>query len=229
MWSTSGRQDVLTTLSSMPIGFFHNYVSTSDMRAYDFENGKSTFQNRLEEFKGGSGVIATKLFACRGLVLQIGDVVFSHADVGATTAENGGQENLKYLNGIAYKYLTTGNATEGELHQIGVFSADASTVWPQNPVWNRSLCKQTGIFDSTWECSKERLDKTKYYVAGHCMQTGRISGRCDNHVWCIDTGRSAAFGADSANTKSQSLEIIIHPSNSRTPPTFRVLGGANNT
>jgi hypothetical protein len=210
MYSTGGKN-----ATSDLDDFFTKYVSTSDLRGYDFNNDGDALTSRKDLFSGGSGTMAKKLFAGRGLVLKIGNVVFSHADVGATEDKYGGGVNLKYLNIHAHAFLARGIGTETELLQIGV-SGIAKI--PTDPVWNRSLCDAT-------DCSK-LLDRATYFVSAHTPQTGTIKGRCDNHVWCIDTQRSAAFGEDPNFERSQSLKITIQPGNSP-DPVFEVLGAGN--
>ena len=205
--------------------FYRNYVSMSDKRAYTSENivdengdpHNNFFINRHVMFKGGFGDIARKFLSTRGVVLKIGNVVFSHADVGATIAENGGGTALKGLNEKAFKYLTTGAGDATTLLQIGV--TDGYAVPPVHALWNRFLCQNRS------DCTNW-LYKDTYFVAAHTTQEGKIKGRCDNHVWCIDTQRSAAFGEDPNFGRSQSLKITISPGNSP-DPVFEVLGAGN--
>ena len=215
LYALLGNHEMYSTRLTPDInGWYDSYVSTSDMRAYDLNNGQTLNLNRHEKFRAGTGVFATKLFANQGLLLKIGDVIFSHADVGTIKEYKDGGVNLKNLNALAHTFLTTGEATADVLTQIGVRDKKSN-----GPVWNRTLCELVG-----YDCSKDLINPNLYFVAAHTIQIGMIQGKCNNHVWCIDTGRSAAFTEDVRNIHQQSLQIDLETGKA---PTFTVLGAAN--
>lgn len=235
VYSLLGNHEMYSTIfdSSQADYFYRQYASASDLTAYTTENTQTftaentqafkapndevddnTLANRHSMFIGGHGLLATKLFASRGLVVKIGNIIFSHADVGATQEDQfGGIENIKKLNAMAHTYLATGRGDDTALLAIGV-TPDKQDL---HPVWNRQLCAQKN-------CELLPTTNNFVYVSAHTPQKKKIEPTCNERVWCIDTERSAAFGEDNDDTRAQSLEIVFK---NQTPKAFRVLGAGN--
>ena len=70
-----GNHEIFSTSSDARNGrydFYYRYASQADLNCFD----------RPKLFEPGKGLIASKVFAARPVVIQIGKFVFSHADVG---------------------------------------------------------------------------------------------------------------------------------------------------
>jgi hypothetical protein len=221
--------------------FYDEYVSTADLNDYTATNlhaniseevllvqhNKKHLRNLM--FKGG-GDLASKFLAGRPLSYQIGDWIFSHADICLFTEptlthiipHDGRRQfyldaknfDLDKLNQIAFEYLKTGiiaadaarDGNYGDRDMIGI------GIDEDNPMWSRNVCRPKRNELKVHNLKTDPTQLNNLYVAAHStVQT--ITSSNGNQIWCIDTQRSLAFknndGTDKEwhNQQCQSLRI----------------------
>ena len=148
-------------------------------------------KNTRQKLLAAGGLIATRVFSKRPVVVNIGKLVFSHADIGAFSPENNGvfrtystpstlsfQFTFDGLNNASFNYLQKKALTKTTMEQN-----NALLFHDSGPLYSRHLCT-TPLMN---------VVKGRYiFIAGHTT-VDTISTNENQNVWCTDTKMSEAL------------------------------------
>lgn len=223
-FSLLGNHEIMSTsLESRlsPAAFYDRYASAADLACF----------SRAFNFTPGIGLIASRIFASRPVVIQIGKFVFSHADVGTFavtddlfdfkfTKEDGGNSTLTLaqLNFFMFSYLhrvpkenkKQSRKLRGNESSISREIQNVLGIVSKNgPLWNQDICREEPAY------TKLTDGVTLKFVAGHTVQkpSYKIQEKIKDQVWCVDTAMSEAFKLGGVSSyeyhreRAQSLKI----------------------
>jgi len=174
------------------LGIF-DYVSP--MGIHHFKN----IEGRREYFKIGN--LFCRYLACGwNPVVKIGDFIFCHGGISLNIANKYSIENINFI----MRDTLFGNSNHIHQNYFSELFLNEKSI-----LWNRDYST-----DEKKNCDKhidkilERF-KGKYIVVGHTPQSGGISSKYNNRIFCIDTGMSEAFGRKkNKSERIHYLEII---------------------
>lgn len=168
-------------------GQFH-YVSPKGLAHFGGE------KEREEAFKPG-GEMALYMAKHRYAVIKVGPFIFAHGSVVPKIAE---KWDIPKINQMLRDYLKGDLKWNRDLNEL--FEGNDSILWNRSQAGPRPSCEKLDYVLKKWN--------GKALVLGHTPQEEGINSACDNKVWRVDVGLSAAImGSKDKADRVQVLEI----------------------
>ena len=199
VYSLIGNHELINTFGDMRF--------TTKMSQQYFGN---SIYDRIDAFKPG-GPISLRFACTRNVIMKIGSFIFVHGGILPQHLAL----SLEKINQIMRQYLIGDLKNNNQKYFDEYFLNQNSLLWSRKLAGNQPNCQQLNI-------TLNKLD-VNGLVIGHTPQMKGISSSCQNKIWKVDTGMSAAFCQ--SKPKYQVLEILDdgQPLKSNIFKPFRVL------
>jgi hypothetical protein len=192
------------------------YVSQSDINAFT-----NTSTTRADFFRAGQGSLATKFFTRRPFMVQIGNCIFSHADIAASLPVNDLIPRVfQELNNDYWRVLRRGKSsiTTDRAEALGLnqlFAGDDRYL--RTPMWNRNICLNL---------TAPHVSNDLHFISAHTPKNKiTFTANKSNRFWCIDTGRSRAFNSQGETALQVSKATALKITNlDASSPNFEIVG-----
>jgi len=152
----------------------HEIMNVMGDFRYVSKKGEDDFDGKRKEYFKPGGKIAKQLACNTNSVIKIGSWLFSHAGIKAELAD---KYSLEEINMHVREYIL-GNTIMDKDHPI------------MDLFWHRD-------FNNSDQCELVQKSLTKWkaknMAIGHTVQEHGINGRCNDSLWKVDIGSSAAF------------------------------------
>lgn len=180
--SLAGNHEQLQTKAQ-----FH-YVSPKGLAHFGGE------KEREKAFRPG-GEMALYMAKHRYAVLKVGPFIFAHGSVVPKIAD---KWDIPKINQMLRDYLTGDLKWNRDLNEL--FEGNDSILWNRSQAGPRPCSEKLDLVLKKWN--------GKALILGHTPQEDGITSGCDNKVWRVDVGLSAAImGSKDKADRVQVLEI----------------------
>lgn len=160
-------------------------------------------KNRRDLFRPG-GRLAKYMAITRNVIMQVGNWLFVHGGINYNIANN---YNLSDINKLFRAYLMGNKSLErSRLFKI-LFTSNDSLLWSRKMSSNGYNRYQLSNNEMEFERIMDRL-KIKGIVVGHSMQEDGINSICNNRLWRIDVGMSAAFNLVKTKNYNDNIQVL---------------------